>query len=68
MLENTATIPIIEEQSSWNSIHNVFKEFVWMFCLTILYILEYILGLELNPVLNWTRVNLPIQIGKFKSL
>ena len=34
------------------------------------YFLEYSLGLKLNPVLNWTRVNLPIQIeglSLFKS-
>ena len=29
--------------------------------------LEYSLGLELNPVSNWTQVNLAIQIEKFKS-
>ena len=33
----------------------------------LLYFLEYSPGLELNPVLNWTRVNLPIQIENFKS-
>ena len=38
------------------------------FCmLDIPYFLEYIPGLELNPVSNWTRVNLIIQIEKFKS-
>ena len=29
------------------------------------YFLEYSPGLELNPVSNWTQVNLPIQIEKF---
>ena len=32
------------------------------------YYLKYSPGLELNPVSNWTRVNLPMQIEKFKSL
>ena len=31
----------------------------------ILYFLEYSPGLKLNPVSNWTRVNLPIQLEKF---
>ena len=35
--------------------------------LWILYFLEYTPGLKLNPVSNWTLVNLPIQIEKFKS-
>ena len=30
------------------------------------YFIEYSLGLELKLVLNWTPVNLPIQIEKFK--
>ena len=33
----------------------------------LLYFLEYSPGLELNPVSNWTLVNSPIQIEKFKS-
>ena len=31
----------------------------------ILYFLEYSPGLKLNPISNWTRVNLPIQLEKF---
>ena len=30
--------------------------------LELQYFLEYSLGIELNPVSNWTRVNLPIHI------
>ena len=30
--------------------------------------LKYSPGLELNPFLNWTRINLSIQIEKLKSV
>ena len=36
--------------------------------LHVLYFLEYSPGLKLNPVLNWTLVNLLIQIEKFVFL
>ena len=34
---------------------------------SIPYFLEYSPGLKLNPVSNWTLVNLPLQIEKIKS-
>ena len=36
-------------------------------CCNIPYFLEYSPGFQLNPVSNWTRINLPFQIENIKS-